>query len=137
LHLRTSALIGALPDLRTVKKGPPVANYKDLQVFHKADDMAFQIYKLSEAFSKSELFGLTSQLRRAALSVPTNIVEGYARKSKKEFAQFINIALGFLAETEYLFGFAKRLEYYKHDVAKAEQLISETGKMLWSFYKAL
>ena len=80
-----------------------MANYRDLIVFQKADELAFQIYKLTEKFPKSEMFGLTSQIRRATLSIPTNIVEGYARKSKKELAQFIGIALGSHAETEYLF----------------------------------
>ena len=80
-----------------------MAKHQDLIVFQKADELAFKIYKITVSFPKTEAFGLTSQLRRAALSVPTNIVEGYARKSKKELAQFINIALGSLAETEYRF----------------------------------
>jgi len=66
-----------------------MAEYKDLIVFQKADELAFMVYSLTADFPKSEVFGITSQLRRAALSVPTNIVEGYARKSKKELAQFI------------------------------------------------
>jgi four helix bundle protein len=59
-----------------------MANYRDLIVFQKADELSFQIYKLTDTFPKSEIFGLTSQLRRAALSVPTNIVEGYAQEQK-------------------------------------------------------
>jgi four helix bundle protein len=55
-----------------------MAKYKDLIVFQKADGLAFQIYRLTETFPKHETFGLTSQIRRAALSIPTNIVEGYA-----------------------------------------------------------
>jgi four helix bundle protein len=88
-----------------------MARHKDLIVFQKADELALLIYKTIGKFPKMEAFGITSQLRRAALSVPTNIVEGYARKSKKELAQFINIALGSLAETEYLLDFSKRLGY--------------------------
>ena len=61
-----------------------MANYRDLIVFQKADELALKIYKLTANFPKSETFGLTSQLRRVALSIPTNIVEGYGRKSKKE-----------------------------------------------------
>ncbi|MFZ5997362.1 MAG: four helix bundle protein [Nitrospirota bacterium] len=114
-----------------------MAKHKELIAFQKADELAFQIYKLTESFPKSELFGITSQLRRAALSVPTNIVEGYARKSKKELAQFVNVALGSLAETEYLLEFSKRLGYcvaYNSDI---ENLIEEVGKVLWSFYRSL
>jgi four helix bundle protein len=83
------------------------------------------------------MFGITSQIRRAALSIPTNIVEGYARKSKKELIQFVNIALGSLAETEYLLNFSKRLGYYKSEDDRIESLIEEVGKLLWSFYKSL
>ena len=54
--------------------------YKDLRVWQKADELAFEIYEITKKFPKGEIYGLTSQLRRAALSIPTNIVEGYARK---------------------------------------------------------
>jgi four helix bundle protein len=54
--------------------------YKDLIVFQKADELAYEIYKMTEKFPKDEIYGITSQLRRAALSIPTNIVEGYGRK---------------------------------------------------------
>lgn len=112
-------------------------NYKDLIVFQKADELAFQIYKVTEKFPKTEMFGLTSQLRRAALSVPTNIVEGYTRRSKKELLQFINIAYGSYAETEYLFSFSKKLGYFKTDISHIENLFSEVGKLLWSFSRSL
>ncbi len=114
-----------------------MAKYKELIVFQKADELAFRIYKLTENFPKHELFGLTLQLRRAVLSIPTNIAEGYGRKSKKELAQFINIALGSLAETEYLLDFSKRLNYPKSDISEVEKLIDEVGKLLWSFYSSL
>lgn len=114
-----------------------MARHKDLIVFQKADELAYQIYKATEAFPKSEMFGITSQLRRAALSIPTNIVEGYARKSKKELSQFINIALGSLAETEYLFSFSKRLGYCKSEISYIDGLLEEVGKLLWSFYRSL
>jgi four helix bundle protein len=114
-----------------------MANYNDLIVFRKADELAFQIYKATEAFPKAEMFGLTSQIRRAALSVPTNIVEGYARKSKKELAQFVNIALGSHAETEYLFSFSRKLGYYNSDMSQVENLLAEVGRLLWSFSRSL
>ena len=113
-----------------------MARYRDLIIFQKADKLAYEIYKLTQSFPKNEMFGLTSQLRRAALSIPTNIVEGHARKSKKEFRQFINISLGSLAETEYLFNFSKRLGY--HTVSSdTEYLLEEVGRVLWSFYRSL
>jgi four helix bundle protein len=114
-----------------------MANYKNLIVFQKADELAFRIYKATESFPKSEVFGLTSQLRRAALSIPTNIVEGYARKSKKELLQFINISMGSHAETEYLFGFSKRLGYVKSGSEEIEELISSVGRLLWKFRESL
>jgi len=112
-------------------------NYKDLIVFQKADELAFQIYKATDKFPKAEIFGLTSQIRRAALSIPTNIVEGYTRRSKKELGQFINIALGSYAETQYLFNFSKRLGYCKNDTSQIENQLSEVGKLLWAFYRSL
>ena len=60
-----------------------MANYKDLIVFQKADELAFQVYKLTEKFPKAEMFGLTSQIRRAAVSIPTNIVEGREQRMHK------------------------------------------------------
>jgi four helix bundle protein len=114
-----------------------MARHKNLIVFQKADELAFQIYKITESFPKNEMFGLTSQIRRAALSVPTNIVEGYARRSKKELVQFINVALGSLAETEYLLDFSIRLGYFKPNDNRIENLIEEVGKLLWSFYRSI
>ena len=114
-----------------------MANYKDLIVFQKADELAFQVYKLTEKFPKAEMFGLISQIRRAAVSVPTNIVEGYARKSKKELMQFIGIALGSHAETEYLFSFSKKRGYHQADTFQTESLLAEVGRLLWSFYRSL
>jgi len=114
-----------------------MSNYKTLIVFQKADELAFQIYNVINTFPKSELYGLTSQIRRSALSVPTNIVEGYARKSKKELLQFINIAFASHAETEYLFSFSKRLGYCKTEFLSIEDLISEVGKLLWGFRRSL
>ena len=111
-------------------------NYKDLKVWQKSDELAFEVYKITRKFPKDELYGLTSQLRRSALSVPTNIVEGYARKGDKELARFISIAIGSMAETEYLLEFSNRLGYLdEHDYKKTESLRDEVGKLLWNFYK--
>lgn len=111
--------------------------YKKLIVWQKADNLAYQIYLATKMFPKDEMYGMTSQLRRAALSVPTNIVEGTGRQSKNELRQFTNIALGSLAETEYLLEFCLRLNYLKEEnYQKLEGLRKETGGLLWNFYKS-
>jgi four helix bundle protein len=114
-----------------------MSDIRDLIFFQKADELAFQIYQITASFPKDELYGLTSQMRRAAVSIPANIVEGHARKSKKEFKQFINIALGSLAEARYFFHFSKRLGYHKKDHTSTAKLFEETSKVLWSFYRKL
>ena len=112
-----------------------MAKHKDLIIFQKADRLAHKVYQITRVFPKSELYGLTSQLRRAAISVSANIVEGYARSSKKELKRFLDISLGSLAETEYLVAFSRELGY--HDNLEVNSMIDETGKVLWSFYRRL
>ena len=114
-----------------------MANYKDLIVFQKADRLAHKMYEITDTLPKAEMFGLTSQIRRAALSIPTNIVEGYGRQGKKELKQYINISLGSHAETEYLFQFTKKRYLKNKDVTDVECLISEVGRLLWRFYRSL
>ena len=112
--------------------------YKDLIVWQKADELAFAIYVSTKTFPRNEVYGITAQLRRAALSVPTNIVEGYARKGDKELGRFVNIALGSLAETEYLLNFAHRLGFLtKKDYDHLDTLRSEVGRLLWSFSRKI
>ena len=110
-----------------------MANYKKLIIWQKADKLAHLVYKLTEFFPKHEIFGLTSQLRRAAISVPLNIVEGYNRTSKKELRRFIDISLGSLAEVEFLLEFSKDLDYHKIQTEELNLTLVETGKTLWSF----
>lgn len=112
--------------------------YQKLIMWQKADELAFLIYKITNVFPKSELFGLTSQLRRAAVSVACNIAEGYGRQNKKELRHFLNIALGSLAEVDYLLSFVLRLQYISDsDYKNLEDLRREIGAMLWRFYKNL
>jgi len=75
-------------------------SYRDLEVWRKAIELAKQLYVLTETFPKKEIFGLTSQLTRNGVSVASNIAEGQARNSRKEFIYFLNISLGSLAEIE-------------------------------------
>ncbi len=112
--------------------------YKKLIVWQKADELAYQTYLETKKFPKDEIYGITSQLRRAALSVPVNIVEGTGRQGKKELKQFANIALGSLAETEYLLEFCLRLKYLNNEsYKKLENLRKNVGGLLWNFYKSL
>lgn len=112
--------------------------YKNLLVWQKADDLAYKIYITTKSFPKDELCGITSQLRRAALSVPTNLVEGSGRQSKSELRQFTNIALGSLAEVAYLLDFSLKLGYLKQiDYGILQNLRETLGRLLWKFYKSL
>jgi four helix bundle protein len=114
------------------------AGYKKLIVWQKADELTLLVYKETQVFPKSELFALTSQLRRASLSVPTNIVEGYARNSKPEFKRFVVIALGSLAEVKYLLSVAFRLHYLSNKQYSDIVLLTESvGQLLWKFCKSL
>ncbi len=93
--------------------------FTELKVWHRSHEFALAIYRLSGRFPPSERFGLTTQLRRAALSVPTNIAEGSKRLGRQEFARFLNIAEGSLAETEYLLMFSRDLGYLGDQGSKA------------------
>lgn len=112
--------------------------YKKLVVWQKADELAYQIYMKTKTFPKEEMYGITSQLRRASLSVPVNIVEGYGRQGKPELRRFLSIALGSLAETEYLLDFSLRLDLFrKSDHEEMQSLCREVGSLLWKFYKSI
>lgn len=85
--------------------------YRKLIIWKEAHILMIKIYKYTENFPKSELFGITNQLRRSALSVPTNIVEGYSGKSKKMFYRYLDIAFRSITEVEYLLEASKELGY--------------------------
>ena len=109
--------------------------YKKLIAWQKANQLAHLVYKLTIRFPKEEVFGLVSQLRRAALSIPTNIVEGHARNNKKEFHRFLSIALSSLAEVEYLMEFSYELGYVTEiEFRKLTELREEVGRILWRLY---
>ena len=99
-----------------------IKNHKDLEVWKKSMDLVSNIYKITESFPNKELYGLTNQIRRAAVSIPSNIAEGAARNSKKEFIQFLYIALGSLSELETQIIIASRLEYLNNLDTSLEDL---------------
>jgi len=106
-------------------------DYTKLKVWELADELAIMVYKLTKPFPRSELFGLTSQMRRAAVSVPGNIAEGCGRKYQKEFLQFLYISLSSLKELSYYLRISKSLGYLKDgDYDKAYLLSEETGRVL-------
>jgi four helix bundle protein len=112
--------------------------YKKLIVWHKADELAYQVYIATQTFPKEQVFSVTSQSRGAALSIPANIAEGYGRQGRKELRQFANIALGSLAEVRYLIDFSLRLQYLILKQHKTIQnLADEVGRLLWKFYDSI
>jgi four helix bundle protein len=113
-------------------------SYKDLIVWQRSFEMVIEIYILTNKFPASEIYGLTSQMRRAAISIPSNIAEGYCRGSRKEFSQFINIAFASGAELETQIMLAESLKYRNEDdFKKSEQLLNEVMKMLNGLLKKL
>jgi four helix bundle protein len=88
--------------MRNVKEVLKMKDFRNLKVWDKAHKIVLDIYSVTKMFPKAEIYGLTSQLRRAAVSIPTNIVEGSSRGSDKDFARFIQISIGSASETEYL-----------------------------------
>ena len=113
-------------------------SYRDLLVWQKAMELTIEIYRFSSDFPKSEVYGLTSQLRRAGVSVPSNIAEGYGRGSRKEYVQFLCISQGSLKELETQVILAQRLNY--GSTAAVEGLLGlseEVGRMLGALIRAL
>jgi four helix bundle protein len=96
-------------------------DYTKIEAWRLADDLTVAVYERTKAFPKEEVYGLTSQLRRASYSVPANIVEGASRESKKDYLHFLYIARGSLSEAQYFIHLAKRLNY----------LSSEEADTLW------
>ena len=115
-----------------------VSSYQQLKVWQSGMELAKSAHLLTQKFPKDELYGLTSQIRRAAVSIPANIAEGHARDSTKEFLHHISIALGSLAEVETLLVLAESFGYV--DTAAVAALLQNTdeeGKMLRGLQKTL
>ena len=109
-------------------------DHRKLRVFTQADQLVLHVYKISAGFPAAERFGLQSQLRRPALSVATNVVEGSARRTQREYAHFLNIAASSAAEAEYLIDVSRRLGFVTEDTGKG---LSEEYRKLAGSLQAL
>lgn len=111
-------------------------SYKDLIVWQKAMDFVVLIYKITEDFPQKELYGLTSQIRRAAVSIPSNVAEGSKRSSKKDFCNFLRTSLGSAAEIETQIDIAHRIEYFSDkDYDNLGLCLTEIQKMLFALIR--
>ena len=108
-----------------------ITSYKDLIVWQKAMDLTDEIYRLTRKLPKEELFGLTNQMRRAAVSIPSNIAEGNERDSSREYLHFLHISKGSCSELETQMEICLRQKMLtKEDLTNASDACSQVGKML-------
>lgn len=115
-----------------------IKSYRDLRVWQSGMDLVVMVYELSEKFPSKEVYGLTSQIRRAAVSVPSNIAEGHTRESTKEYLHHLSIAQASLAEVETQIEISFRLKYCDKEVLdKILTLSTSLGKQLYSLRNAL
>jgi four helix bundle protein len=117
------------------KDGENIRSFRDLEVWKKAMDLSVNIYDITNEFPASENYGLISQLRRAAISIPSNIAEGSSRNSTKEFIQFLHISNGSLSEIETQLEIAIRLKYMKSNPVQPQ--INHIRSMLTGLIKSL
>ena len=113
-------------------------DFHSLQIWQKSHELTLKVYEISKSFPKDEMFSLTSQVRRAAYSIPTNIAEGSGRKTKADFSHFLQMAIGSASELEYEILLAKDLHYIKevqYNELKVE--IVELRKMIINFQKRI
>jgi len=113
----------------------PAKTFQDLVVWPKAHQFVLSAFRLSEAFPRKEVYGLTSQLRRAAVSIPANIAEGFRKRGRADKARFMNIAQGSLEECRYYLILARDLGYADSSVALTQ--VAEVSKLLESYCTAI
>jgi len=115
-----------------------VRDHTKLRAFELADEVAVLIYRATRKFPREEAYGLTSQMRRAAVSVPSNIVEGCTRESQAEYLRFLEIAFGSLRELHYQLGLGRRLGYTNEPgVSECDARIVETEKVLSALIRSM
>src|ERR1700756_4349559 len=109
-------------------------NYRDLQVWTKAHQLTLDLYRLSQSFPREEVYGLSSQLRRAAVSIGANLAEGCGRRTSAELARFVRIAMGSPSELDYHLLISRDLGFLNNnDFMHAAAQLTEVRKMLTSF----
>jgi len=111
-------------------------SHKDLLVWQKSVDMVARIYSETKGWPKEEIYGLISQIRRAAVSIPSNIAEGAGRAGQKEFSRFLSIAMGSLAEVETQIVIAERLGFMT-DASELDRGLQEMRRMIVGLKKSL
>ncbi len=116
-------------------KRQPAKSFHDLVVWQKAHNFVLEVYRYSDNFPKAELYGLTSQLRRAAISVPANIAEGFKKKGKADKARFLNIAQGSLEECRYYLILAQDLGY--GETGELNAVLEEVSKLLEAYLSVI
>lgn len=113
-------------------------NYRDLQVWSKAHHMTLELYRVSRGFPREEMYGLTSQLRRAAVSIGANLAEGCGRRTSAELARFVRVAMGSASELDYHLLLCHDLGFMKiDDFQLAATDLMEVRKMLTSFLSSV
>ena len=113
----------------------PAKTFEDLIVWQKAHQFVLEVYKFTESFPKSEMYGLTSQLRRAAVSVAANIAEGFKKNGKIDKARFMNTSQGSIEECRYYLLLSEDLGYGK--ALQLRSLLEEVSKLLTSYRSAI
>jgi four helix bundle protein len=113
-------------------------DFRDLKVWEKAHNLALSIYRVTRAFPKDELYGLTSQIRRASVSIPANIAEGCCRSGDPELARFLQIAMGSASELEYHLFLSYDLKFLSGSVYEQLRMeVTEVKRMLMALIKKL
>jgi len=113
----------------------PARTFRELIVWQKAHQFVLDIYKLAKAFPRDELYGLTSQLKRAAVSIPANIAEGFKKRGRADKARFLNIAHGSLEECRYYLILAQDLGF--GDTQQLSEHLEEVSRLLTSYTRAV
>ena len=112
--------------------------YQRLRAWQSCHQLALATYRVTQSFPKSEMYGMTSQMRRAAFSAAANLAEGSAKRGPREFRRFLDITLGSLAEMSYAILFVRELGYLSDaDWKELDTLRSDAGKLTWGLYRLI
>jgi four helix bundle protein len=113
-------------------------NYRDLQVWKKTHDLTLELYRVSQRFPREEIYGITGQMRRAAVSIGANLAEGCGRRTSAELARFVRIAMGSASELDYHLLLSRDLGFMTDDdFASVSATLTEVRKMLTSFLQSV